>query len=88
MNEKYIQVLLDELYEKKILEKQENGYRCSDEFRRKLAKNIVRFQGVDVGLLVTIIDWIPHPIQTVIFEYQDILSSLIETKKVEKMLKV
>lgn len=88
MNEKYIQVLLDELYEKKILNKYKDGYAVTHEFAKELSKNTVKFQGGIVGLLVTIIDWIPRPIQIVILEYHEVLSTLIGMKNLEAMLKI
>ena len=88
MNEKEIQVLLDELLDKKIVNKQENGYKITDEFARRVAINSSNFKSVSAGLVVSIIEWIKIPIEIEILEYYDVLYCMIEAKKMEFMLKV
>ncbi len=88
MNEKEIQVLLDELLDKRIVNKQENGYKITDEFARKVAINTSNFKSVQAGLVISIIEWIKIPIEIEILEYYDVLYCMIEAKKMEFELKI
>ncbi len=88
MNEKQIQVLLDELLDKRIVTKHENGYKITDEFARMVARNSSGFKSVSAGVAVSIIEWIKIPIEIEILEYYDVLHCMIEAKKMEFALKI